>query len=158
MYPIYQFLALTYFLKKKLTTYGGMSGNAIRPIALRAVSAIANNLPGFPILATGGIDSAEAGMQFLFAGASVLQVRKCDLCQSVDLYVKLISESYLPFIWQLHLPVGVQCYSKSGLHPHPRLHPWVKDSALHTKPGTGRLGRTKPTNTYPPAGQTCGHH
>ena len=56
------------------TTYGGVSGNAIRPIALRAVSAIAKALPGFPILATGGIDSAEVGLQFLHAGASVLQV------------------------------------------------------------------------------------
>lgn len=60
--------------REKKTTYGGVSGNAIRPIALRAVSAIANALPGFPILATGGIDSAEAGLQFLHAGASVLQV------------------------------------------------------------------------------------
>ena len=40
----------------------------------RAVSAIANALPGFPILATGGIDSADVAMQFLRAGASVLQV------------------------------------------------------------------------------------
>lgn len=60
--------------KDKRTTYGGVSGNAVRPIALRAVSAIANALPGFPVLATGGIDSADAGMQFLHAGASVLQV------------------------------------------------------------------------------------
>ena len=41
--------------KEQRTTYGGVSGNAIRPIALRAVSAIANSLPGFPILATGGV-------------------------------------------------------------------------------------------------------
>ena len=41
--------------KEQKTTYGGVSGNAIRPIALRAVSAIANSLPGFPILATGGL-------------------------------------------------------------------------------------------------------
>ena len=61
--------------KQMRTTYGGVSGNAIRPIALRAVSAIANALPGFPILATGGIDSAEAGLQFLHAGASALQVQ-----------------------------------------------------------------------------------
>ena len=60
--------------REKHTTYGGVSGNAIRPIALRAVSAIANALPGFPILATGGIDSAEVGLQYLHAGASVLQV------------------------------------------------------------------------------------
>lgn len=60
--------------KESRTTYGGVSGSAIRPIALRAVSAIANALPGFPILATGGIESAETGLQFLNAGASVLQV------------------------------------------------------------------------------------
>ncbi|KAK6484698.1 dihydropyrimidine dehydrogenase [Huso huso] len=66
----------------KRTTYGGVSGNAIRPIALRAVSAIARALPGFPILATGGIDSAESGLQFLHAGASVLQV--CSAIQNQD--------------------------------------------------------------------------
>ncbi|KHN83864.1 Dihydropyrimidine dehydrogenase [NADP(+)] [Toxocara canis] len=59
---------------EKRTTYGGVSGSAIRPIALRAVSAIANALPGFPILATGGIESAETGMQLIHAGANVLQV------------------------------------------------------------------------------------
>uniref|UniRef100_A0A673MLS6 Dihydropyrimidine dehydrogenase [NADP(+)] n=1 Tax=Sinocyclocheilus rhinocerous TaxID=307959 RepID=A0A673MLS6_9TELE len=67
------------------TTYGGVSGNAIRPIALRAVSAIAKALPGFPILATGGIDSAESGLQFLHAGATVLQV--CSAVQNQDFTV-----------------------------------------------------------------------
>uniref|UniRef100_A0A1I7YP08 dihydropyrimidine dehydrogenase (NADP(+)) n=1 Tax=Steinernema glaseri TaxID=37863 RepID=A0A1I7YP08_9BILA len=70
---------------EKRTTYGGMSGSAIRPIALRAVSAIANALPGFPILATGGIESAETGFQFLQAGASVLQV--CSAVQNQDFTV-----------------------------------------------------------------------
>ena len=60
--------------KEGRTTYGGISGNAIRPIALRDVTAIAAALPGFPILATGGIDSADVGLQFLHAGASLLQV------------------------------------------------------------------------------------
>lgn len=70
---------------KKRTTYGGVSGNAIRPIALRAVSNIANRLSGFPILATGGIDSADAGLQFLYAGASALQV--CSAVQNQDFTV-----------------------------------------------------------------------
>lgn len=69
----------------KKTTYGGMSGNAIRPIALRAVSHIAKNMPGFPVLATGGIDSAETGLQFLYGGASVLQV--CSAVQNQDFTV-----------------------------------------------------------------------
>lgn len=69
----------------KRTTYGGMSGSAIRPIALKAVSSIANYLPGFPILATGGIESADTGLQFLNAGASVLQV--CSAVQNQDFTV-----------------------------------------------------------------------
>ncbi|XP_067138648.1 dihydropyrimidine dehydrogenase [NADP(+)] [Centruroides vittatus] len=70
---------------EKRTTYGGVSGNAIRPVALRAVSAISQVLPGFPILATGGIDSAEAGLQFIYCGASVLQV--CSAIQNQDFTV-----------------------------------------------------------------------
>ncbi|KAL7065158.1 hypothetical protein AAHC03_04392 [Spirometra sp. Aus1] len=68
--------------KDKRSTYGGVSGNTIRPMALKAVSAVANALPGFPILATGGIDSADAGFQFLQAGASGLQV--CSAVQNQD--------------------------------------------------------------------------
>jgi dihydropyrimidine dehydrogenase (NADP+) len=67
------------------TTYGGVSGTAIRPIALKAVTSIARALPGFPILATGGIDSAESGLQFLHSGASVLQV--CSAVQNQDFTV-----------------------------------------------------------------------
>jgi len=59
---------------EKKTTYGGVSGNAVKPMALKAVSSIAKNLPGFPILATGGIDSADVTWQFLMSGASVMQV------------------------------------------------------------------------------------
>ena len=60
--------------KESRTTYGGVSGNAIRPIALKSVTAIAKALPGFRIMATGGIDSADVGLQFLSGGASLLQV------------------------------------------------------------------------------------
>lgn len=66
----------------KRTTYGGVSGNAIRPIALRAVTAIARALPGFPILATGGVDSAESALQFLHGGASAVQI--CSAVQNQD--------------------------------------------------------------------------
>uniref|UniRef100_A0A0P4WBQ1 Dihydropyrimidine dehydrogenase [NADP(+)] n=1 Tax=Scylla olivacea TaxID=85551 RepID=A0A0P4WBQ1_SCYOL len=76
--------------KEKRTTYGGVSGNAIRPIALRAVTAIGRALPGFPILATGGIDSADAGLQFLLGGASALQV-----CSSVQNQDFTVIEDYL---------------------------------------------------------------
>lgn len=60
--------------KSQRTTYGGVSGNAIRPIALRDVTSIAKAIPNYPILATGGIDSADVGLQFIQGGASLLQV------------------------------------------------------------------------------------
>ena len=74
----------------KRTTYGGISGAGIKPIAFRAVSAIAKALPNFPILATGGIDSAQVGLQYIYAGASLLQV--CSAVQNQDF---TIIEDYL---------------------------------------------------------------
>jgi dihydropyrimidine dehydrogenase (NADP+) len=76
--------------KEARTTYGGMSGNAIRPIALRDVSAIARALPGYPILATGGCDSAHTALQFLMAGAHAVQV--CSAVQNQD---STVIEDYL---------------------------------------------------------------
>eukprot|EP00755_Sulcionema_specki_P005421 Sspe_Gene.32720::Locus_16027_Transcript_1_1_Confidence_1.000_Length_3250::g.32720::m.32720/K00207/DPYD; dihydropyrimidine dehydrogenase (NADP+) len=59
---------------KKMTTYGGCSGAAVRPVALRMVSSIGIKIPGFPVMATGGVDSADSAIQFLYAGAPVVQV------------------------------------------------------------------------------------
>lgn len=71
--------------REKHTTYGGVSGNATRPMGLRAVSAIGNRLPGFPILGIGGIDSAESALQFIMCGAPVVQI--CSAIQNQDFTV-----------------------------------------------------------------------
>ncbi|KAK9497124.1 hypothetical protein O3M35_004500 [Rhynocoris fuscipes] len=68
--------------RNHLTTYGGVSGNATRPLGLRGVSAIAKALPGFPIFGIGGIDSADVALQFIRAGASAVQV--CSSVQNQD--------------------------------------------------------------------------
>ena len=60
--------------KEKRTTYGGVSGSAVRPVALRNVSAIARALPGFPVMAAGGVESADTALQFIHCGAPVVQV------------------------------------------------------------------------------------
>jgi len=60
--------------EEQKTTFGGMSGSAVRPIALKAIASVAKWLPGFPILGTGGVDSAEAAMMQLMAGASAVQI------------------------------------------------------------------------------------
>lgn len=69
----------------KRTTYGGVSGNATRPQALRAVSLIGNKLPGFPVCGIGGIDSADVALQFIQCGAPILQI--CSSIQNQDFSV-----------------------------------------------------------------------
>jgi dihydroorotate dehydrogenase (NAD+) catalytic subunit len=53
---------------------GGLSGPAIKPIALRMVWEVARALPGLPIIGIGGIATAADALEFLVAGASAIQV------------------------------------------------------------------------------------
>ena len=53
---------------------GGLSGPAIKPIALRIVWDVARALPGLPLIGIGGIASADDALEFLVAGASAIQV------------------------------------------------------------------------------------
>lgn len=52
---------------------GGLSGPAIRPVALRAVWEVAGAV-SIPLIGTGGISSAEDALQFILAGAAALSV------------------------------------------------------------------------------------
>ncbi|MBL9104306.1 MAG: dihydroorotate dehydrogenase [Myxococcales bacterium] len=56
------------------TTYGGLSGPAIKPIALRMVHQVSTALPDLPICGMGGILSGEDALEFLMAGAGCVQV------------------------------------------------------------------------------------
>merc|ERR1712000_664953 len=67
---------------RKETTFGGQSGNANRPVALRAVASISTKVPNTPIMATGGISSADNVIDFLHCGASVVQI--CSAIQNQD--------------------------------------------------------------------------
>jgi dihydroorotate dehydrogenase (NAD+) catalytic subunit len=53
---------------------GGLSGPAIKPIALLAVDRVAEALPDTPIIGVGGISTADDALEFLLAGASAVQV------------------------------------------------------------------------------------
>jgi dihydroorotate dehydrogenase (NAD+) catalytic subunit len=53
---------------------GGLSGPAIKPIALRIVWDVARALPGLPLIGIGGIATADDALEFLVAGASAIQV------------------------------------------------------------------------------------
>ncbi len=53
---------------------GGLSGPAIKPLALRMVWEVSRALPELPIIGVGGISEADDALEFLVAGASAVQV------------------------------------------------------------------------------------
>ncbi len=53
---------------------GGLSGPAIRPLALRCVWQVHQALPDAPILGMGGIANGADALQFIAAGASAVEV------------------------------------------------------------------------------------
>ena len=53
---------------------GGLSGPAIKPLALRCVWQVATQIPGLPVIAVGGIATIDDVMDYLVAGASAVQV------------------------------------------------------------------------------------
>ncbi|OGI04905.1 MAG: hypothetical protein A2Y25_00575 [Candidatus Melainabacteria bacterium GWF2_37_15] len=59
--------------KPILSTYGGISGQTIKPIALKAVSEIAS-LVKCPVSAAGGISTWQDAVEFILLGASTVQI------------------------------------------------------------------------------------
>jgi dihydroorotate dehydrogenase (NAD+) catalytic subunit len=53
---------------------GGLSGPAIKPVALRAVHDVTRALPGVPVIGTGGVQSGLDAVEMLLAGASAVGV------------------------------------------------------------------------------------
>jgi dihydroorotate dehydrogenase (NAD+) catalytic subunit len=53
---------------------GGLSGPAIRPVAVRAVWQVHAALPKIPLIGMGGILTGEDAFQFILAGASAIAI------------------------------------------------------------------------------------
>jgi dihydroorotate dehydrogenase (NAD+) catalytic subunit len=53
---------------------GGLSGPAIRPVALRCVFQVHRAMPTVPIVGVGGITSGQDALEFLAAGATAVQL------------------------------------------------------------------------------------
>lgn len=53
---------------------GGLSGPAIKPLALRMVWEVRRALPDLPIIGIGGISNVDDVLEFLVAGASAVQI------------------------------------------------------------------------------------
>jgi dihydroorotate dehydrogenase (NAD+) catalytic subunit len=54
--------------------YGGLSGPAIRPIAVRCVWQVAEAFPDVPIIGTGGVRTGRDALELLLAGASMVGI------------------------------------------------------------------------------------
>ena len=53
---------------------GGLSGPAIRPVAVRAVWQVHHAFPEVPIMGMGGIRNGEDALEFILAGAAAVQI------------------------------------------------------------------------------------
>jgi dihydroorotate dehydrogenase (NAD+) catalytic subunit len=58
---------------------GGLSGPAIKPVALRMVYEVASVLKEVPLIGAGGILTASDALEFIIAGASAVQVGSANL-------------------------------------------------------------------------------
>ena len=62
------------FMPKLSGKTGGLSGPAIRPVAVRCVYQIRKALPTIPILGMGGIRTGNDALEFFAAGANAISV------------------------------------------------------------------------------------
>jgi dihydroorotate dehydrogenase (NAD+) catalytic subunit len=69
-------LAVDWRRRRPILAYdvGGLSGPAIKPLALRMVWDVSRSLPDLPIIGIGGVAGIDDVMEFLVAGASAVQV------------------------------------------------------------------------------------
>jgi dihydroorotate dehydrogenase (NAD+) catalytic subunit len=70
--------------------FGGMSGPAIKPVALRCVYQVYQNVK-LPIMGVGGIMDYKDVVEFLYAGASSVQIGTAVMYQGLDVFSKITS-------------------------------------------------------------------
>lgn len=71
--------------------FGGMSGPAIKPIAIRCVYDAYTNCK-IPIIGVGGISNYEDVVEFLYAGASAVQIGTSIMYEGIDIFSKIKDE------------------------------------------------------------------
>jgi dihydroorotate dehydrogenase (NAD+) catalytic subunit len=72
-------------------TTGGLSGPAIRPVAVRMVWEVRKALPKVPIFGMGGIETVEHVVEYLIAGADAIQVGTANF-RDPSLSARLVDE------------------------------------------------------------------
>jgi dihydroorotate dehydrogenase (NAD+) catalytic subunit len=86
---------------------GGLSGPAIKPVALRMVWEISSALPGVPVIGIGGISTSDDVLEFMVAGASAVQIGTANFVnaqtttQIIDALPGRLAEAGIPRISDL---------------------------------------------------------
>ena len=76
--------------------FGGMSGPAIKPIAVKCVYDVYQTVD-IPVIGVGGISNYEDVVEFLYAGASAVQIGTSIMNEGVEIFSK-ISEGLEAFM------------------------------------------------------------
>lgn len=71
--------------------FGGMSGPAIKPVAIRCVYDAYKNCD-IPIIGVGGIFNYEDVVEFLYAGASAVQIGTSIMYEGVEIFSKISND------------------------------------------------------------------
>lgn len=74
-----------------LSTYGGISGEYIRPLGLASVATIAQTVD-IPICGVGGINSAKHALEYIMLGASAVQVGTSVMLEGKGAISKIVRE------------------------------------------------------------------
>jgi dihydroorotate dehydrogenase (NAD+) catalytic subunit len=71
--------------------FGGLSGPAIRPIGVRAVYDI-YEVVDIPIIGVGGVDSGQAALEYVMAGACAVQIGTALVGQGLGVFERVTKE------------------------------------------------------------------
>lgn len=66
--------------------WGGVSGPAIRPIAVKCVRDVAKAVPGVPIVGTGGVTTARDAIEMLLVGATAVGIGSAVNWRGLDVF------------------------------------------------------------------------
>ncbi|KAG9389819.1 dihydropyrimidine dehydrogenase [Carpediemonas membranifera] len=106
--------------KERRTISGGLSGDQVRPIAIRQISEVARDDPDCKILGIGGIRSGMTAIQHIYAGASVAQI-----CSAVQRYsYEIVSEMndtlrFILYAWSRPDLTGyLNSFAENSIVPH----------------------------------------
>lgn len=72
--------------------FGGVAGDAVKPIALGNVRRFFQWCPQIPIIGVGGISSGVDVFEFILAGASLVQIGSCFMREDIDCFQRINQE------------------------------------------------------------------